>query len=66
MANDAVASTVDETRMLDAEPEGPLEDRVPSESVEAVMRLLEHTAEVTTFSKRDRSAGRRESDTARA
>ena len=58
--------TVDETRMLDAEPEGPLEDRVPSESVEAVMRLLEHTAEVTTFSKRDRSAGRRESDTARA
>ncbi len=55
---DWIAETPDETKMFDEDPIGPADTPIPEASIEAVVRLLEHTANVTSFFKRARSKKR--------
>jgi hypothetical protein len=54
------AEQVDETKWYDAEPEGPQEAEVTSESVEAVGQLLQRVISKTRFARRKRQEGARE------
>lgn len=45
----------DETRMFEDNPVGPADAPIPEVSIDAVVKLLEHTASVTSFFKRART-----------
>ncbi len=50
-----IADVPDETKCLDELPIGPQEAPIPDASIEAVIKLMKHTATVTSFFRRERS-----------
>lgn len=52
---DWTAEAPDETKMFEDAPVGPAEVPIPDASIDAVVKLLEHTATVTSFFRRART-----------